>query len=78
MVPARHLGLIVALTCSVVLATCSSVLAQSAGEPVEIEVLPVLELQVTINKAVPVKGKNAYQTREVTFKTPLPRLQTFF
>ena len=59
-VAARHLGLILALTCSVVVATCSSVAAQSAVERVEIEVLPVLELPVTVNKPVLVKGKNGY------------------
>ena len=41
-------------------ATCSSVVAQAAAERVEIEVLPVLELPVTVNKPVLVKGKNGY------------------
>ena len=117
-VRAKHLRLILALTCCVVVATCSPVVAQSAADaakPLEIEVLPVLELPVTANKPVLVKGKNGYllkcslmnssefrqlgfryslaivdaasshkivsrnegftllpyQTREVTFKTPL-------
>ena len=43
-----------------VVATCSTVVAQSAAEPLEIEVLPVLELPVTVNKPVLVKGKNGY------------------
>jgi hypothetical protein len=59
-VPAKHLALILALTCSVVVATCSSVAAQSAAEPLEIEVLPVLELPITINKPVLVKGKTFF------------------
>lgn len=60
MVPARHLALILALTCSVVAATCSPVAAQSAADPLEIEVLPVLELPVTVNKPVLIKRKNGY------------------
>ena len=60
MISARNSALILALTCSVVVATCSSVVAQSGFRDVEVEVLPVLELPVTINKPVLVDKKGVY------------------
>jgi hypothetical protein len=63
MISARHSALILALACSVVVATGSAVVAQPASAPVEIEILPVLELPVTINKPVLVKKKDVYVLR---------------
>jgi hypothetical protein len=47
----------------VVVATCSAVAAQTASASVEVEVLPVLELPVAINKPVLVKKKDGYVGR---------------
>jgi hypothetical protein len=49
-----------ALTCFGVFGICSAAVAQTAAQPLEIEVLPVLELPVTINKPVLVKANLGY------------------
>jgi hypothetical protein len=59
-IPARRSGLILALTCSVVVVTCSLAAAQSAPAPVEVEIFPVLELPLTANKSALVKRKGGY------------------
>jgi hypothetical protein len=56
----KRLGLMLALTCFGVFGICSAAVAQTAAQPLEIEVLPVLELPVTINKPVLVKAKLGY------------------
>ena len=60
MISARHSGLILALTCSVVMATCSVAAAQSPPAPVEVEIFPVLELPVTATSSALVKRKGGY------------------
>jgi hypothetical protein len=62
-ISARRSGLILALTCSVVVATCSLAAAQSAPAPVEVEIFPVLELPLTANKSALVKRKGSYLLR---------------
>lgn len=49
-----------ALTCSLAVLTCSWAVAQSPVEHAEIEVLPVLDLPVTVNQPVLIKMKNGY------------------
>src|SRR4026209_2210676 len=60
MISARHSGLILALTCSVIVAACSPAAAQSALAPVEVEVFSVLELPVSVNNAVLIKRRGGY------------------